>query len=311
MKRWDEDKINSLFPIEVAHDIVTVPLLEVVTEDRVIWKEEKDGVYSVRSGYRIFSKARVRDFDVNNMDGWSSIGKIHAPPKAKHLLWRVCRECLPTRSRLKNRFVQCPEECPLCLSCGEEELHLFFNCDNIRGAWHEMGLANIIQSRLHIFTNVRDLIFDICRHESNLVAGKAAVLLWFVWQNRNNKVWNDTCTHAQQLGLQAARHWHAWAAIHGLLQDQQQPVHDVTAATSAVLWQQPPHGFLKCNVDASFYNLAGSTGWGLVLRDSHGSFQLAGSNIVPTTLSVLEGEVMALVEAMEEVIQRGLSYVIF
>jgi hypothetical protein len=86
MKRWDEDKINSLFPIEVAHDIVTVPLLEVVTEDRVIWKEEKDGVYSVRSGYRIFSKARVRDFDVNNMDGWSSIWKIHAPPKAKHLL---------------------------------------------------------------------------------------------------------------------------------------------------------------------------------------------------------------------------------
>jgi ribonuclease HI len=48
-----------------------------------------------------------------------------------------------------------------------------------------------------------------------------------------------------------------------------------------------------------------------VLRDSRGCFKLAGSNIVPTSLSVLEGETMALVEAMEEMIQRGLSFVIF
>jgi hypothetical protein len=33
------------------------------------------------------------------MEGWSSIWKIHAPPKAKHLLWRICRDCLLTRSR--------------------------------------------------------------------------------------------------------------------------------------------------------------------------------------------------------------------
>jgi ribonuclease HI len=74
---------------------------------------------------------------------------------------------------------------------------------------------------------------------------------------------------------------------------------------------QPPHGFLKCNVDASFYNSACSIGWGWVLRNSRGCFQLAGSNIVPTSLSVLEGEALALVEAMEEMIQRGLSFVTF
>jgi hypothetical protein len=37
MKRWDEVKIQSLFPLEVAQDIVAVPLLDVVTEDRLIW----------------------------------------------------------------------------------------------------------------------------------------------------------------------------------------------------------------------------------------------------------------------------------
>jgi ribonuclease HI len=76
-------------------------------------------------------------------------------------------------------------------------------------------------------------------------------------------------------------------------------------------WQSPPNGKLKCNVDASFYNLAGVTGWGWILRDSRGQFQLAGTNVLHSPLNVLEGEAMALKEAMEEMIHRGLSHVIF
>jgi hypothetical protein len=188
MKRWDEVKINSLFPLDVARDIIAVPLLEVVTEDRLIWKEEKDGLYSVRSGYRNYMKQKNRGYGTVKEEGWSSIWKIHAPPKAKHLLWRVCRDCLPTRLRLRNRYVNCPAECPMCLACGEEEQHLFFNCDMIREAWDVVGLSHIIHPRLRRFTNIRDIIFDICRHESSMLAGKFATLLWFAWQNRNNKV---------------------------------------------------------------------------------------------------------------------------
>jgi hypothetical protein len=96
-----------------------------------------------------------------------------------------------------------------------------------------------------------------------------------------------------------------------MLPDHHQPAQNAAAATSLVQWQQPSEGYLKCNVDANFYNLAGSTGWDWVIRDSSGNFKLAGSNIVHSTLSVLEGETMTLVEAMEEVIQRALQYVIF
>jgi hypothetical protein len=59
----------------------------------------------------------------------------------------------------------------------EEEWHLFFNCEAIREAWHVMGLSHIIQSRMHVFNNIRDLIFDICRQDSDLDASKAAVLM--------------------------------------------------------------------------------------------------------------------------------------
>jgi hypothetical protein len=90
------------------------------------------------------------------------------------------------------------------------------------------------------------------RHGSDLEASRAAVLLWFIWNNRNNIVWNDSSLSPQQIGVQALVYWQQWATINGLLHDQQQPAVQVTAANINVQWNQPSFGFLKCNVDASF-----------------------------------------------------------
>ncbi|KAK2369494.1 hypothetical protein QL285_082625 [Trifolium repens] len=185
IKKWDEEKINSLFPIDVAKEILVVPLLELVRDDKLIWSAENGGVYSVR-------------------------------------------------------------------------------------------------------------------HASDLDASKFAVLMWYIWQQRNNKVWNDNNVSANQLGLQAASYWNQWAVINGLLQDQQQPDHHRATANDTVQWQQPPTGFLKCNVDASFFHSNGATGWGWCLRDSRGYFKLAGTNVVNSPLNVLVGEALAIIEAMEE-----------
>jgi hypothetical protein len=124
----------SLFPIEMAHDIVTVPLFGLAREDKLIWSEEEDGIYSVRTRYKKLMEANNKGNVPGRDVGWSGIWKILAPPKAKYLLWRLCRECLPTRSRLRSRFVQCPVDCPLCSSHEETDLHLFFYCETVKEA---------------------------------------------------------------------------------------------------------------------------------------------------------------------------------
>jgi ribonuclease HI len=311
VKSWDKNKIFSLFSNEEAHNIISVPLFGLAREDKLIWSDEKDGLYSVRTGYRKFMEISNKGYLPGRDVGWSTLWKIHAPPKSKHLLWRICRECLPTRSRLRSRYVQCPVDCPLCSSHEETDLHLFFRCETVREAWRAMDLSHIIEPRLNMFHNPRDIIFDICRHTSDLEASKVAVFLWFLWQHRNDKVWNEAVTTAHQLGTQAFNYWLQWAEVNGLFQEQQQRANQHAADAVPVQWQQPPNGFLKCNTDASFYNTAGATGWGWILRDSHGQFQLAGTNILQSSLNVLEGEAMALLEAMEEVVHRGYSFVIF
>jgi ribonuclease HI len=311
MKRWDEEKINSLFPIEIARDILEVPLLDLVREDRLVWSEENNGVYSVRSGYKRIMKERSKGYGPRSVEGWGSIWKLLTPPKAKHLLWRVCKDCLPTRTRLRNRFVQCPEECPLCLTHVEDEWHLFFTCEAVKEAWNTMNLSHIINSRLHVYNNVRDLLLDMCRKENVMDASRAAVLLWFIWHFRNEKVWNEGNSSAVQLGVQATAYWSQWTAVNGVLQDQQQPVQQHAAASNQTQWQQPAIGTLKCNVDASFFTANGATGWGWCLRDYRGHFKLAATNIVYSSHSVMEGEALALIDAMEEMIQKGHTFVTF
>ncbi|GAU31898.1 hypothetical protein TSUD_270830 [Trifolium subterraneum] len=282
-KQWDVEKINELFSAKDAHMILAVPLLQTVENDRLIWRAESDGIYSVRSGYQKLLEESNSYHKPREGDAWSALWKVQAPPKVKHLLWRICKECLPTRVRLRNRYVQCPVECPFCLSKPEEDWHMFFGCEGSKNAWYE----------------------------NKQVAGKTATLLWYIWQNRNNKVWNDTKINAQQVGLQVTHMWHEWAAVQGIICAQQNQEQQLQTDRAVMQWQQPQFGYFKCNVDASFYDIEGATGWGWYVRDHRGRFVIAGTNIMHQRLNTLEGEAMAIKEAMEEMVQRGFSHVIF
>jgi hypothetical protein len=93
--------------------------------------------------------------------------------------------------RLRNHFVQCQSECPLCLLNPEEDWHLLLECEGSKEAWNVTGLASIITPRLHPFYNIKDLILDVCCKENKDVAGRITMLLWNTWHSRNNNVWNE------------------------------------------------------------------------------------------------------------------------
>ncbi|PNX60349.1 hypothetical protein L195_g060140 [Trifolium pratense] len=80
---------------------------------------------------------------------WKWLWKIQAPPKAKHLLWRICKGCLPTRTRLKERR-----------------------------AWQSAGIDSIGSPTMLRFNTVKEWILNFCRNSDCNEAGKAAMLLW-------------------------------------------------------------------------------------------------------------------------------------
>ncbi|GAU39678.1 hypothetical protein TSUD_320910 [Trifolium subterraneum] len=186
---------------EVVNNILVVPLLDFIEEDTLIYSEEKDGVYSVRFGYRKLMRER-------NSRG---------------------------RPREKEEW-------------------------GIREAWTVMGINHLIQSRLQTYNNTKDEILDICYNENKVDAGKMDVLLWNIWQNRNNQVWNNSKLNAQQVGLQALHIWQDWMTTKGLIEENQQTeILQQPTTHSSQQWHPPVHGFLKCNVDASFFDAVGAT----------------------------------------------------
>jgi hypothetical protein len=86
MKLWDKEKIETLFPMHIVNCIMETPLLNLVEDDKLVWSDSIDGNYSVKSGYKLLMHANEK-IDMSVQRGnWLSIWKIHAPPKAKHLL---------------------------------------------------------------------------------------------------------------------------------------------------------------------------------------------------------------------------------
>ncbi|GAU17878.1 hypothetical protein TSUD_330040 [Trifolium subterraneum] len=121
-------------------------------------------------------------------DNWNDIWKAQAPHKARHLLWRLCRGCLPTRSRLLERRVECTLNCPVCDEEIEDELHIFFRCAVARDSWSAAGLSAVLHNATYQQTNAMDRIFAVCSNESSDTVGRVAMLLWCIWQNQADLV---------------------------------------------------------------------------------------------------------------------------
>jgi hypothetical protein len=90
-KEWDSVKIKLLFPLNIANSILDVPLLNDVEEDKLIWYDDLNGNYSVRSAYNLLINPTVADARIDS-GCWKWLWKAQAPPKTKHLIWRICKE---------------------------------------------------------------------------------------------------------------------------------------------------------------------------------------------------------------------------
>ncbi|KAK2377588.1 hypothetical protein QL285_078243 [Trifolium repens] len=76
-------------------------------------------------------------------------------------------------------------------------------------------------------------------------------------------------------------------------------------------WEKPMLGWFKCNVDAAFHQNSNKTSTGWCVRDHLGQFVMAGTTSSNGSCSIVEGESIALLEALKCMHQRGITHVIF
>ena len=140
LKIWKAPLIYNLFDAPTALLILTTPLQPLVTEDKMIWKEEKSGKYFVRRTCRICVSEIADNSNMHVLGRWNLIWKLKVPPKIKSFLWHVCRGCFPTRARLSSRGVSCPLDCVQCNNNYEDSIHILVECPEAVQMWRDENL---------------------------------------------------------------------------------------------------------------------------------------------------------------------------
>ena len=90
--QWNEELISTLFNTRDREFILKSPLSCRNIEDALYWNLNRNGIYTVKSGYRALQNELMDD----SFGIWKRLWQIHVPPKVKIFLWRVRSSVLLT-----------------------------------------------------------------------------------------------------------------------------------------------------------------------------------------------------------------------
>jgi hypothetical protein len=120
--------VRSLVCEEEVDSILNTPLLESVVNDTRCWKPDARGMFTVKSAYNLAFNNLIDTSQLHAHGDWSVVWSLEVPPMVKNFIWRMLRDCLPTRSKLITKKVQCPQTCTRCEGYNENSWHFFGTC---------------------------------------------------------------------------------------------------------------------------------------------------------------------------------------
>lgn len=258
-KAWNEDKIRNTFSSVDSEAILAVRIPQSNIRDRVAWVHSNNGLYSVRSGYHFWLSNNTSNVDIQQSGGWGRLWKLCVPHKIKVLLWRLCRNNVLVRNRLRGKGIYIPISCVLCTGDIEHLLHLFFDCSFSKSCWQYVGLA---YEMAHV-ESAPEWLLDKLNTESSENLVKIAAVIWGIWWTRNKMVWEGKRVSPEIAMSWSLRQISEWKTAQDRknkfsTQLQQGKVQFTTK------WQAPTPGNLKLNVDASVQEGADYFSVGLV-----------------------------------------------
>lgn len=161
LQGWNMDLLNAISTEEDVQRVIQVPLISCDQEDKLIWSCTNNGLYSVKSGYRLLCE-KIAPRTHLCVDGdWSAIWTLKVAPRVKSCLWRACRNVLPTRTCLQQRGVHCPVTCVHCPNEMENCFHLFFTCRIAEECWRHANLWSIIEPLLSQVESLKELCLKL------------------------------------------------------------------------------------------------------------------------------------------------------
>ncbi|XP_050233580.1 uncharacterized protein LOC126682069 [Mercurialis annua] len=302
---WDRDKLAASFSSQEVSDILKIPLSRRLPPDKVFWYPNKNGFYTVKSGYykacAIINResASSSSSAITSNEIWKRIWNCSIQPKIKHFLWRICHGALPCTDNLVKRSVPVLNCCPRCGVSPENDLHALKNCDEVRGIWllsplslrsDSFQASSMVERMNHMFTSLKgeDIqTFLTC--------------LWVIWNDHNNIVFNNKRVPLPLLFRCVSEFSSINSGSRGR--------HRTTPEN--VSWKAPPANAFKVNSDAAVALHRNMSVAATVCRDATGKVLKCGVKILHGIVDVELAEAQGIMLGLQMAITiPGLKMVV-
>ena len=136
-REWRNDMIDEIFKEVDAGAIKRIRLNRDRIQDKLIWRQTTNGIFTVRSAYQMVMRVLGKEVHLLNQRNqwWNTIWYAKIMPKIKYFVWYLINGFIPVGSELKKKGIQMNYDCPVC---GEQEksmFHAFFACELSCTVW--------------------------------------------------------------------------------------------------------------------------------------------------------------------------------
>ena len=228
---------------------------------------------------------------------WQAIWSLHVPAKVKNLVWKACRDALPSKANLVRRKVIEDATCDLCHECQEDVLHAY-KCPKLMEFWKEnpKWQTNYIHKCKSFFDIMEFLIVE------NRDPALFSMTAWVLWNRRNNLCLGKPIVVLSQVLKEAKERLQEFS--------QQPNPAPPTMVRPETCWRPPDKSWFKVNFDGALFCQEHRAGIGVVIRNEEGAVIASLSQQIHLPSTVLEVETMATRRALEFAMEIGVHKVI-
>ncbi|KAG2310496.1 hypothetical protein Bca52824_022053 [Brassica carinata] len=316
-RSWYLDKLHELFYEE---DVATILKMKTVfdQEDYWVWLHNRNGSYSVRSGYwfinRLVRSEVIREAEARPSlnDLKAEVWKIPTSPKIKSFIWRAVSNAIPVGELLVKRGIKLDPICQACGFQGESVNHIIFHCPVARQVW---ALANVPYpeggfDEVSHFSNFHTLML-MMKNSSIPEEVRISIpwIVWYLWKFRNGILFEARSRTAPDVvakALEEAEFWFLAQKNEGIREKE-----DLEAVTFVKKsWSGPPRGWLKGNIGVDWNSAQNSCGAAWVVRDEGGKVRLHSRRAFSNISTREEAKFQAMIWAIESFHSHHLNRII-
>ncbi|KAL6226651.1 hypothetical protein ACLB2K_000612 [Fragaria x ananassa] len=293
-RTWNLNAISHCVHPNDLQRIINIPIGVLDGRDQFIWPGNKNGCYSVRSGYHWLhgrfssttNQLAIGSSHCIDLRVWKIIWNIPTLPRIRIFLWKVLLGAAPTMYNLARRRIISSSVCPICGNAEETFEHLLLLCPWVDPIWFGSILGLRIDKQG--ITTFDRWIIECTQHrsknEAKYILTVVSFLCWSIWKARCRFVYQGQPLSPIHSSRQASTLVADFLAANA-------PMGSIGAIASPMQWFPPPMGTFKVNVDASWHP-PNRTGISVVIRDSDRRV-IAGTSFSCRSSSVIEAEATA------------------